>query len=90
LSEAAEYALSSETGEVAAPSPGPVLTEREAEVAALVARGKTNRQIAAELVIAVGTAQRHVANILTKLDVGSRTQVATWVVEHDRVGQVDT
>jgi DNA-binding NarL/FixJ family response regulator len=50
----------------------------------------TNRQIAAELVIAVGTAQRHVANILTKLDVGSRTQVATWVVERGRVGHLDT
>ena len=62
----------------------PALTERESEVAALIARGMTNRQIAAELVIAVGTAQRHVANIMTKLEVDSRTQVATWVVERDQ------
>ena len=47
-----------------------------------VARGLTNKQIAAELVIAEGTADRHVANILGKLAFSSRAQVAAWVVEH--------
>jgi DNA-binding CsgD family transcriptional regulator/tetratricopeptide (TPR) repeat protein len=87
LDEAAEVALTPGSGlptDIAGGSgAGSGLTEREREVAALVARGMTNRQIAAELVIAVGTAQRHVANILGKLDVASRTQIATWVVERD-------
>ena len=56
-----------------------MLTPREHEVAGLVARGLTNRQIAAQLVIAEGTAERHVGNILAKLDVGSRSQIAAWV-----------
>jgi non-specific serine/threonine protein kinase len=60
------------------PSP---LTRREREVAALIARGLTNRQIAEELFIAERTADTHVEHILAKLGLGSRTQVATWVVE---------
>ena len=56
-----------------------VLTPREHEVAGLVARGLTNRQIAAQLVIAEGTAERHVGNILAKLDVATRSQIAAWV-----------
>ena len=58
------------------------LTRREREVATLVARGLTNRQIAAELVIAERTADTHVANILGKLGFGARAQVAAWAVEH--------
>jgi DNA-binding NarL/FixJ family response regulator len=61
-------------------SAGP-LTEREREVVELIVRGYTNRQIAVELVIAEGTAVRHVANILNKLDLKSRAQVAVWAVE---------
>jgi predicted ATPase/DNA-binding CsgD family transcriptional regulator len=60
------------------PSP---LTRREREVAALIARGLTNRLIAEELFIAERTADTHVEHILAKLGLGSRTQVATWVVE---------
>src|SRR5262249_23766494 len=56
-----------------------ILTTRELEVAGLVSRGLTNKQIAAELVIAEGTADRHVANILTKLDFATRAQIAAWV-----------
>jgi hypothetical protein len=48
------------------------------EVAQLVASGHSNRQIADCLVIAVSTAERHVANILRKLDATSRTQIASW------------
>ena len=57
------------------------LTRREREVAALIARGLTNRQIAEELFIAERTADTHVEHILAKLGLGSRTQVAAWVVE---------
>jgi non-specific serine/threonine protein kinase len=61
--------------------PAPVLTRREREVAALVARGLSNRQIAAELSITERTAENHVEHILTKLGFRSRAQVAAWVVE---------
>jgi DNA-binding NarL/FixJ family response regulator len=60
------------------------LTEREREVVGLIVRGCTNREIAEELVIAEGTAVRHVANILNKLDLHSRAQVAVWAVERAR------
>ena len=49
-------------------------------MAVLLARGLSNPQIAAELVISVHTASRHVENILGKLGFSSRTQVATWAV----------
>ena len=57
------------------------LTEREREVAALIAQGATNRAIAEALVISERTVERHVANIFAKLDVGSRTQIAAFAVE---------
>jgi non-specific serine/threonine protein kinase len=57
-----------------------LLTAREQMVARLVALGRTNRQIAEELVIAEGTAERHVGNILSKLDMNGRSQVAAWAV----------
>jgi DNA-binding NarL/FixJ family response regulator len=60
-----------------------VLTRRELEVAALVARGRTNRQVADDLVLAVSTAERHVANILRKLNLSSRTQIAAWVLQNN-------
>lgn len=54
------------------------LTPRECEVAALIARGLTNPEIAAELVIAPRTADTHVRNILGKLDLANRAQIAAW------------
>ncbi|ONI87687.1 hypothetical protein ALI22I_21000 [Saccharothrix sp. ALI-22-I] len=63
---------------VAAPD---VLTPREAEIAGLIAEGRTNREIAATLVIAQRTAESHVDHILSKLGFTSRTQVARWVTE---------
>ncbi|MFF0813678.1 protein kinase [Rhodococcus sp. NPDC003318] len=57
------------------------LTKRERQVADLVARGLTNRAIAAQLVIAQRTAEGHVEHILTKLGFTSRAQIAAWVVE---------
>jgi DNA-binding NarL/FixJ family response regulator len=52
------------------------LTPREAEVLGLVARGYTNRQIAAALVISVKTASVHVSHILDKLDARNRVEAA--------------
>jgi ATP/maltotriose-dependent transcriptional regulator MalT len=57
------------------------LTAREREIAALIAQGKSNREIADALVISETTAERHVANILSKLGFNSRTQIAVWAVE---------
>jgi DNA-binding CsgD family transcriptional regulator len=57
------------------------LTERERSVAALIAQGKSNREIADQLVVSERTVESHVANILFKLGFASRTQVAAWVVE---------
>jgi len=59
-----------------------LLTPREREVAALIARGLTNRQIASRLVITERTADTHVQHILNKLNVNSRAQIAAWAVEH--------
>jgi adenylate cyclase len=57
------------------------LTDREREVVDLIVKGCTNREIAEALVIAEGTAVRHVANILNKLNLHSRAQVAVWAVQ---------
>ena len=59
------------------------LSVREIEVLRLVAAGKTNRAIAAELVISERTVDRHVSNILTKLDVASRSAATAYAYEHD-------
>ena len=66
-----------------APPPGPrqALTRRETEVAALVARGLTNRDIAAQLFLSVRTVEVHVDHILTKLGFRTRTQLAAWAYE---------
>jgi DNA-binding CsgD family transcriptional regulator len=56
------------------------LSGREFEVAELVAKGLTDREIASELVIAQRTAESHVQHILTKLGFRSRSQIAAWAV----------
>jgi DNA-binding CsgD family transcriptional regulator len=58
-----------------------VLSPREEEVAALLARGFTNKQIASELVVSPCTVRSHVEHILAKLDLTSRTQVAVWATQ---------
>ncbi|MFL6056565.1 MAG: ATP-binding protein [Actinoallomurus sp.] len=55
------------------------LTRRETEIAHLVAKGMSNKDIAAELVIAQRTAEGHVEHILNKLGFNSRAQIAAWV-----------
>jgi pimeloyl-ACP methyl ester carboxylesterase/DNA-binding CsgD family transcriptional regulator len=63
-------------------STGARLTDRELEVAGLVAEGLTNHSIARRLSIAPRTADAHVENILRKLGVRSRAQIAAWVTEY--------
>ena len=59
------------------------LTERELEVLRCVARGFSNKQIAEELSIGTTTVRSHVSNILRKLDLENRTQIAIYAREHD-------
>lgn len=85
VSEAIDLALD---GDVTASRPGPDsgtgvdLTRREHEIAALVAQGLSNKEIAARLVISTRTAEGHVQRLLTKLAFTSRTQLATWVLQN--------
>jgi predicted ATPase/DNA-binding CsgD family transcriptional regulator len=59
------------------------LTRREREIAALLARGYTDRQIAETLFLTAGTVGWHVHRILQKLDLPSRREVAGWLEEHE-------
>ena len=61
------------------------LTAREVEVLALLASGRTNRAIAADLVISEKTVARHVANIFVKLGLTSRSGATAYAYEHDLV-----
>jgi DNA-binding NarL/FixJ family response regulator len=65
--------------------PATELTSRELEVLRLVAAGKPNKQIAAELAISERTARTHVSRILQKLGLSSRTQAALWAVREGLV-----
>jgi two-component system, NarL family, response regulator LiaR len=56
------------------------LTEREVEVLRMVAQGKSNRQIADELVLSLGTVRAHLSNILGKLHLASRTQATLYAL----------
>ena len=58
------------------------LTARECDVAAMIASGRTNREIAEALVLGERTVETHVSNILGKLEVASRREVARWAAEH--------
>ena len=97
--EAVEYALSEEV----TPSPDSLsadgrkddpltdrLTRREREVAALVAQGLSNRQIASELHLSERTIGNHVSNILRKLGLASRAQVAAWATEQRLLDKSNT
>ncbi|MFD1539556.1 response regulator [Nonomuraea guangzhouensis] len=58
--------------------PGEPLTEREVEIARLVAHGRTNAEIAAELFISAGTVKTHVANVQRKVGAANRVGIAAW------------
>jgi DNA-binding CsgD family transcriptional regulator/tetratricopeptide (TPR) repeat protein len=93
--QAIEYALGTENPpERLAPaprgapgtSPEGALTRREREVASLVVRGLTNRQIARELSISEHTAATHVRRILKKLGLHSRAGISLWMIQQDPKG----
>jgi NarL family two-component system response regulator LiaR len=64
---------------------GPQLTDREQEVIRLVAQGKSNREIADVLVISEKTAKAHISNMLGKLELEDRTQMAVYAIKHGLV-----
>jgi DNA-binding NarL/FixJ family response regulator len=57
------------------------LTDRELEVLKLLAQGRTNREIARELLVSVGTVKAYVQRIIAKLEVSDRTQAAVKATE---------
>ncbi|MFF2021263.1 response regulator [Streptomyces sp. NPDC058171] len=63
-------------------APSPPLSGREIEVVRAVVRGRTNREIAAELFISLSTVKSHVSGIQTKLGVRNRVEVAAWAWEN--------
>jgi pimeloyl-ACP methyl ester carboxylesterase/DNA-binding CsgD family transcriptional regulator len=67
---------------VAARSPGAALTDRELEILRLVAAGRTDDEIAEQLVLSPHTVHRHVSNIRSKLGVSSRAAAAAWSARH--------
>ncbi|MQS14810.1 response regulator transcription factor [Streptomyces kaniharaensis] len=81
LAEAVRLALS--TGERPTAADRSELSRREQEVAGLVAQGLTNREIADRLVLSHRMVETHVSRIMTKLGLGSRAQLAVWVVRSE-------
>ena len=69
----------------APPQPIDPLTEREEEVLAEVARGKTNAEIAEDLFISQSTVKTHVARLMTKLQAKNRVEIVIWAYETGRV-----
>ena len=61
------------------------LTEREEEVLALVARGRTNAEIATELFVGLSTVKSHVGSLMTKLGARNRVEIAMWAYDTRRV-----
>jgi DNA-binding NarL/FixJ family response regulator len=57
------------------------LTSRERDVAGLIARGKSNKEIAETLVLSNRTVEAHIGSILAKLNFSSRAQIAVWAAE---------
>jgi DNA-binding NarL/FixJ family response regulator len=76
--------LEASSGSIPAETPGG-LSPREVEILSLVAKGRSNREIASELVISERTVARHMSNILNKLDVTSRTAASAFAFGNDLV-----
>lgn len=89
LHDAIEYAINENSAQKGSATSGGtqrgdslnILTKREKQVAALVARGLSNKDIAATLVISKRTAETHVENILMKLGFTSRSQIMAWMAD---------
>jgi ATP/maltotriose-dependent transcriptional regulator MalT len=88
-SRAIAFALAKDVGpEQSEAGPDRPLTRRELEIAALVAKGMSNRQIASALRRSPRTVDRHVENILAKLAFASRAQIAAWWTAHHGLAEV--
>ncbi len=85
LEQAVDYAQNALLKPVIGPAaeviPGG-LTGRERQVAALIGQGKTNAEIATQLVLSKRTVETHVSNILSKLGLTSRSKVMRWAIDH--------
>ena len=66
------------------------LTDREEEVLLVVARGRTNTEIADELFIGLSTVKTHVASLMSKLGARNRVEIAMWAYETGRLGRNPT
>ena len=85
LGAASDIARIDSPTSVASPADDFGLTPRELQVLRLVATGKSNKVIAAELCLSEKTIDRHLSNIFSKLDVSSRTAATAWAYEHKLV-----
>jgi DNA-binding NarL/FixJ family response regulator len=65
--------------------PVEALTDREEQILAAVARGRTNSEIANELYITLSTVKTHIANLMAKLGARNRVEIAMWAYETNRV-----
>jgi DNA-binding NarL/FixJ family response regulator len=85
LGAATDLARVEEVCRPAAPKTAGGLTAREVQVLRLVAAGKTNQAIAAELFLSEKTVARHVSNIFTKLGLSTRAAATAYAYQHDLV-----
>ena len=74
-----------ESAPVRAPAYPDGLTGREVEVLRLIAAGKSNREIAAELVLSIGTVERHIFNIYAKINAHGRAAATTYAIRHQLI-----
>jgi non-specific serine/threonine protein kinase len=84
LEQAIDYARTLPLQPAATPAIGEKshdLTVRQREVAALIAQGKSNAEIADELVVSKRTVEKHIANILSTLGFTIRAQIVRWAIE---------
>ncbi|MBV1854812.1 response regulator [Catellatospora tritici] len=63
------------------------LTDREEQVLAAVARGRTNQEIGADLYISLSTVKTHIASLMAKLGVRNRVEIAIWAYDTGRIGR---
>jgi DNA-binding NarL/FixJ family response regulator len=89
LTPALSARLARRTGRMRAAPPGQVLSERETEVLAALAAGRSNKEIAATLHLGLRTVEAHVSSLLAKLGVSSRTEAVSYAFSHHLVAPGD-